>query len=249
MLQDPSGKIQVKEMFKTKTGCLFITFSIFNAINVSENIAWAVKSLIFISWPHLRLSKTPNSCRCWTFHGNHSPLHAPPWPKKTPSSPLLSQISCHRPLDPFLIFHGGRPGLAIDPGSQVGLSTRGLNQTHVWAEANCTAGKNEQFEVKSTRRLLRRTQLDVLDLFVQTLCLPAEPQKNCCFLRMSLLQRLQASVAIRPWLQRGDIAPPSQTPRGSAQQSSSRENAGLFTSQWFWCRATGRCVGSDRKCC
>lgn len=64
-----------------------------------------------------------------------------------------------------------------------------------------------------------RSQLDVSDLFEQTSSPPSDPPKNFCFLSQGC------------HLAAADGAPPSRTPRGSAQQNPSRGNAGLFTLQ------------------
>lgn len=102
MPQDLSGKIRVSEMFKTKTGCLFITLTVINVINVSGSVAAAVKSLLsrpsnmisaaadagpsveialFISTsvePNLMPSPTPSTCdfpreRAWASYRSRLP--------------------------------------------------------------------------------------------------------------------------------------------------------------------------------
>lgn len=135
-IRETSGLVRYS---KLKQGCLFITLTVFNVINVSGSIASAVKSSIFclvkrdLTYVCRKLQTAADAGLSMEITLLSSPLLSVLLPDtKNPSSPpLLRQISCHRPLHPFLISHGSRPELAIDPGSQVGLSTGGLNQAHV----------------------------------------------------------------------------------------------------------------------
>lgn len=118
--RDPTGKIRVSE----KQGGLFITLTTSDVINVSGSVASAVTSLLF--YPVKRDLTYVSGKR-------QTAADAGPSMETTLLSMLLpdtkapsSPSSCHRPLDPFLISHGSGPGLATDPGPQVGLSAGGL---------------------------------------------------------------------------------------------------------------------------
>lgn len=133
-IRETSGLVRYS---KLKQGCLFITLAIFKVTNVSGSIASAVKSSMFclvkrdLTYVCRKLQTAADAGPSMEIPLLSSPCSSLTQKKSPSSPPLLRQISCHRPLHPFLISHGSGPELAIDPGSQVGLSTGGLNQAHV----------------------------------------------------------------------------------------------------------------------